>query len=169
MTQSKLSELPFEITVITVIKQSSRSAIPIPILVSRSRAGQSRPIPNLPDLDRKREIQEAGDKTGKESRAPLFEVVSTLLFSDGERKKDGDRETERKRDRVFIMLSSSYKLRYGCNVPVVYYIAGSKPGQCNGPPPSLPARIYSFSPRVPSPSCIPTGDASHPLPSASSR
>lgn len=34
-------------------------------------------------------------------------------------------------------IRGSYKLRRGCNVPVVYYIAGSKPGQCNGPPPSL--------------------------------
>lgn len=55
----------------------------------------------------------------------------------------------KERDGGFLTLSGSYKLRYGCNVPVVYYIAGSKPGQCNGPS-TFPAcsLIYTPSPRI---------------------
>jgi len=67
-----------------------------------------------------------------------------------ERKKDEERgergEGEGRRENVHHGFGS-YKLRYGCNVPVVYYIAGSKPGQCNGSstfPACLP--VYTFPP-----------------------
>lgn len=84
-----------------------------------------------------------------------YSKLFSALFSDSDFPKERERERERGQNLPHA-LPGSYKLRYGCNVPVVYYIAGSKPGQCNGPPPPCPpAHIYNSPshPHLPSHAC----------------
>lgn len=154
LTQSKSSKFLYEIRVINAYVPQYRFR-----LSSWSHVNQSELIYNLPESGNEKLKREGKKKSFVGRYSKLF----SALFSDFPKERERDSEEAGKGGGGRQDLPGSYKLRYGCNVPVVYYIAGSKPGQCNGPPPSLPRlSIYIYNPpRTPSPqSCLPTGDAS---------